>query len=684
MDAIRELWESAHACIERGKFHRGYLELEFVQEQLIDAFPRGAATSSRAEELVQNLKDKLDKEKGLLEDLFSGNFWIVLGVPSRGERKKNAIKKAYRKLALKCHPDKNQGRGGALFQILTEAYEFLSDPAKAARYRPRVQYADWQRKWDRDVPRSSIPSAPAPASAVPPRRRGSKDAAQGNAPSVFGPGTKQQERSKTEAPKTTVPASAAPPRPKPKRKPPPAQKTLDVNSLRRMKVAELKKYLILNAKTVRKGAMRHALSRADLVRLILEDLPVKALLDYLKKHGVEPPGKLEKVDVVEATLRHLCPEDVQAAVPPQSGAAERRARAEAKGSPAASREPAKNAGTKKAESAASGQAPRGQGSSPKSPTDGKESGSTVPGYLSKDKYLRWQRKLGAGSRRTSVGTEQPGSPRSPQSGAAEGTAAQAEEKSTSPVKRESAEKKSADAEEASARRADEEKKEREYYVNNAYVRGLNRSDETAFEDTAFQRGLRWGGQRLNETFLAAFETDEEDEGESDGWADSESDEDDFLDFRQAGVQMPPPDRESSDDEPGIGFEDLPRRAPPAGEDGGHGDDGDDDDDIPIVGWGRATFDDSLHRSPGGMRGDEDEEGDDGDDSVAEEEDYLEKLAGLHRGQSTVQDPLGQRGKVAGGFVNRLRAQVPDRDRSAAAGATAAKIQEEVNFWTSGR
>lgn len=62
------------------------------------------------------------------------DYYEVLGVDKNAEQ--SAIKKAYRKLAIKFHPDKNPDNKEAeeKFKEAAEAYEILSDEQKRARY----------------------------------------------------------------------------------------------------------------------------------------------------------------------------------------------------------------------------------------------------------------------------------------------------------------------------------------------------------------------------------------------------------------------------------------------------------------------------------------------------------------------------------------------------------------------
>lgn len=62
------------------------------------------------------------------------DYYEILGL-SKGASK-DEIKKAYRKIAIKYHPDKNKGNkeSESIFKEATEAYEVLGDDNKRAQY----------------------------------------------------------------------------------------------------------------------------------------------------------------------------------------------------------------------------------------------------------------------------------------------------------------------------------------------------------------------------------------------------------------------------------------------------------------------------------------------------------------------------------------------------------------------
>ena len=64
----------------------------------------------------------------------SQDYYDLLGVNKSSSAAE--IKKAYRKLAVKYHPDKNPGDKSAedKFKDISQAYEVLSDQSKKAQY----------------------------------------------------------------------------------------------------------------------------------------------------------------------------------------------------------------------------------------------------------------------------------------------------------------------------------------------------------------------------------------------------------------------------------------------------------------------------------------------------------------------------------------------------------------------
>jgi DnaJ-class molecular chaperone len=104
------------------------------------------------------------------------NPYEVLGIPA--DAAENDIRSAYRKLAMRYHPDRNPGDASAeeKFKQVSEAYATLRDPEARSRYdrygsaaeRPDFNTVDWQTvfreadvqvNWDvhRGVPRTGNP-----------------------------------------------------------------------------------------------------------------------------------------------------------------------------------------------------------------------------------------------------------------------------------------------------------------------------------------------------------------------------------------------------------------------------------------------------------------------------------------------------------------------------------------------
>ena len=91
------------------------------------------------------------------------DYYEVLGVPRNAGD--DEIKKAYRKLAMKYHPDRNQGDAAkeaeAKFKEIKEAYEILSDGQKRSAYDQHGHAADQDERGRQEgVDRLAAPHRP--------------------------------------------------------------------------------------------------------------------------------------------------------------------------------------------------------------------------------------------------------------------------------------------------------------------------------------------------------------------------------------------------------------------------------------------------------------------------------------------------------------------------------------------
>jgi DnaJ family protein C protein 3 len=109
-------------------------------QQAADRFEDAVRTYQRAveaatEDLKKEAQQKLQEAQVALKQSKEKNYYKILGLPRSASKKE--IKKAYRELALKWHPDKNaedKEEAEKMFQDISEAYEVLSDDELKGKY----------------------------------------------------------------------------------------------------------------------------------------------------------------------------------------------------------------------------------------------------------------------------------------------------------------------------------------------------------------------------------------------------------------------------------------------------------------------------------------------------------------------------------------------------------------------
>jgi len=118
-----------------GLFALGEAQVEAEHfEDAIRSFRRAEEISPQ--EGKQAAQQKIREAEVALKQSKEKNYYKILGLQRNADAKE--IKKAYREMALKWHPDKNLGEGKdeaeKKFQDVSEAYEVLSDKELRAKY----------------------------------------------------------------------------------------------------------------------------------------------------------------------------------------------------------------------------------------------------------------------------------------------------------------------------------------------------------------------------------------------------------------------------------------------------------------------------------------------------------------------------------------------------------------------
>ena len=156
-DALRIDDEYVKVYIRRGNAYvnlescteRDCMEAIADYEKAMELLER-QSTSSGAEadeKQMKNLKTKIHETKIQIKQLKQKDFYKILGVSRNATQ--NEIKKSYRKLALKFHPDRQTNKSDeekekaeVIFKDVNLAYEVLSDEAKKQKYDSGVDIED--------------------------------------------------------------------------------------------------------------------------------------------------------------------------------------------------------------------------------------------------------------------------------------------------------------------------------------------------------------------------------------------------------------------------------------------------------------------------------------------------------------------------------------------------------------
>ncbi|KAH8081008.1 N-acetyl-beta-D-galactosaminidase [Aureococcus anophagefferens] len=140
---VEGLWAKALQLSEGGEVHEAILHFECASAELERQLAAAASVpnADRVRSLLGELLAKLGSEVELHLNYLRGNHWVALALePPAGD---DAVKKAYRRLALRYHPDKSRV-SPKIFTIVGKAHEVLRHPERRKRYKPDKSATAWK------------------------------------------------------------------------------------------------------------------------------------------------------------------------------------------------------------------------------------------------------------------------------------------------------------------------------------------------------------------------------------------------------------------------------------------------------------------------------------------------------------------------------------------------------------
>jgi len=118
--------------------------MELVERQSTSSGQKGSAADDKQ---IKELKSKIHETEVQIKRLKQKDFYKILGVSRNATQ--NEIKKSYRKMALKFHPDRQSSKSQeekekaeVIFKDVNLAYEVLSDEVKKRKYDSGVDVED--------------------------------------------------------------------------------------------------------------------------------------------------------------------------------------------------------------------------------------------------------------------------------------------------------------------------------------------------------------------------------------------------------------------------------------------------------------------------------------------------------------------------------------------------------------